>query len=309
MTKKFNYQGLTWVDLSSPTKEEVEALAAEYHLHPLTATELLNPSMRSRVDAYENYIYLILHFPTCEWCRNGANTEPNDTAEVDFIIGEKFLITTHYEPQPILEEFSQILDIKPVGYRTRGRLHAGHLFFTIIRELYQSLEYGLDFINTSLKHAEANIFIGREKEMVKVLSDINRELLDFRWALKGHSDVLTSFEAAGRDFFTETFTYYLRAIHGEYEKIWNMLESSRETWSDLRSTNESLLSIKTNETMKTLTVMAFITLPLTLLGQIFGMSLEFIPLGKHPFAFWIILTLMAILAVIMITIVRTKKWL
>lgn len=311
MIKKFKHQGVTWVDVYNPSKEEVLDLAQEYNLHPLLATELSSPSLRSKVDVYEDYIYLILHFPLCELC---VGVDPNQQTigsnkEIDFIIGKKFLITTHYAPEPILDEFAQILDLKTHHYPTRGSLHAGHLFFTIAKQFYQAMESDLMFINQSLRKAEANIFSGKEKETVKTLSNINRSLLDFRWSLKAHSDVLLSFQVAGKDFFGDSFHYYLRAVTGEYEKIWNMLESSHETFNDLRSTNESLLSIKTNSTMKTLTVLAFITLPLTLVGQIFGMSLKFIPLADHPRGFWIVLVTMAIIATIMVTIVRSKKWL
>ncbi|MDO8183768.1 MAG: magnesium transporter CorA family protein [bacterium] len=311
MIKKFNHQGITWIDVYAPTKNEVTDLAEEFKLHPLVASELLTPSLRSKVDVYENFIYLILHFPTCEICYGHDQSQPEvqDTQEIDFVIGEKFLLTTHYSPEPVLEEFSQILDFQTGGYRAKGKVHAGHLLFTILRRFYQSLEEGLLYINQSLKKTEANIFAGQEKEMVKVLSNLNRSLLDFRWALKNHNDVLSSFEAAGRDFFGENFTYYLRAIIGEYEKIWNILESNRETFNDLRSTNESLLSIKTNETMKTLTAVAFITLPLTLLGQIFGMSLISIPLGKDPNGFWIVLVIMAALAGIMFALAKHQRWL
>lgn len=311
MVKKIKHQGITWVDVYNPSKDEVAALADEYKLHPVLATELATHSPRSKVDVYEDCLYLILHFPICELCV-GVNPDQQDISsskEIDFVIGKKFVITTHYSPEPVLEEFAQILDLKSAHLRGKTDPHAGHLFYTIARQLYQALESDLLFINQNLRKAEANIFSGHEKETVKTLSNINRSLLDFRWSLKTHSDVLASFQVAGREFFGESFNYYLRAVTGEYEKIWNMLESSHETFSDLRSTNESLLSIKTNETMKTLTVLAFITLPLTLMGQIFGMSLQFIPFTAHPKGFWIVLAAMGVLAVIMVTIVRSKKWL
>lgn len=311
MVKKIKHQGIVWVDVYNPSKDEVLALAEEYKLHPVLATELASPSPRSKVDVYEDCLYLILHFPLCELCVGVDPDQPDLSAskEIDFVIGKKFVLTVHYSPEPVLEEFAQILDLKTAQFRSKSEQHAGYLFFTIIRQLYQALENDLLFINQSLRKAEANIFSGHEKETVKTLSNINRSLLDFRWSLKTHSDVLASFQVAGREFLGDSFNYYLRAVIGEYEKIWNMLESSHETFSDLRSTNESLLSIKTNETMKTLTVLAFITLPLTLMGQIFGMSLHFIPFTDHPRGFWIVLSAMGVLAVIMITIVRSKKWL
>lgn len=272
MVKKISHQGITWIDVTSPTKDEIAVLAKEHDLHPLLQNELLSPSLRSKVDVYEEHLFLVLHFPRCAICQGEPAEQLGDSQEVDFIIGKNALITTHYEPIAQLDELAEIMEVNPASYRQSGKAHAGHLLFAIIRRLYQNQDDALLLLNQKLKEAEGRIFAGEEKAMVKELSSLNRELLDFHWALKNHSDVLASFEVAGREFFGDSFRYYLRAIIGEYEKIWNTLQSNRETGSELRQTNESLLAIKTNEVMKILTIMAFITFPLTVFTSLFGMN-------------------------------------
>lgn len=307
MIRKIAHQGVTWIDVTSPTKDELSSLAKEFDLHPLLSTELGAPSVRSKVDVYEDYIYLILHFPNCEACY--GVTPSADPKEIDFIVGKNFLITTHYEPVEALDEFAQIMEAGPNSYRAAGKTHAGHLLFAIARRLYQSLEEGLLYLNGNLKSVEKKVFAGHEKEMVKILADINHSLLDFHWSLKNHQEILTSFEMAGKEFFGPSFTYYLRAMLGEYEKIWNMLQSNREAFTDLRQINESLLTIKTNEIMKFFTVMAFVTLPLTVLTQMFGMNSDYLPIVGHPQGFWIILILMGISVATIFIFFRLKKWL
>ncbi len=311
MLRKFKYHDITWIDLEAPTKEEVEALARDFNLHSLVASELLSPSARSKVDVYNDYLYLILHFPPCKVCLGPNVPEGSDpvSQEVDFVIGKDFLITTHYETVDSLHELSKIFELDSTWEKTKnGKVHAGMMFFRILKELYRSLETGLDFINDRLKRAEGRIFAGEEKPMVKVLSEINRDLLDCRWALKSHREVLGSLELAGEDFFGDKFRYYLRSINGQYEKIWQMIESNRETFQDLRETNESLLSIKTNETVKTLTVVAFIFFPLTLIGQIFGMNTH-LPFVGGPYDFYIVVIIMIAVLAVMWQIAKNKKWL
>lgn len=310
MVKKISHQGITWIDVTSPTKDEIEGLAGEHGLHPLLQNELVSPSLRSKVDVYEDHLYLILHFPRCAICEGEEPSEVvSDTQEVDFIIGKNVLITTHYEPIDQLDELADIMEINPVSYRGIGKTHAGHLLFAIIRRLYQVQDDALLLLNQKLKAAEERIFAGEEKAMVKELSELNRNLLDFHWALKNHSDVLTSFEAAGREFFGDSFRYYLRAIIGEYEKIWNTLQSNRETGIELRQTNESLLTIKTNEVMKILTIMAFITFPLTVFTSLFGMNTINTPILGRPNDFWDIVIIMFGAVALMFIFFRYKKWL
>lgn len=313
MTTKLKYKDITWINLSKPTKEEIAAVVKEFKLHSLVESELAAPSERSKVDVYDDFLYLILHFPTCHICYgkhrdNSLKGDDNDGAqEIDFIIGKDFLITAHYEPVDSLSEFAAIFE-NQLEFGSGRAVHGGHLFFVIIRQIYRSLEEGLEYINSILKKTEQSIFAGQEKEMVTVLADINRNLLDFRWSLKSHQEVLDSLDLAGRDFFGEKFAYFLHAILGEYHKIWNMLENNRETFAELRETNESLLTIKTNEIMKFLTIMAFVTFPLSVFTSLFGMNTINNPILGSPNDFWVIVGIMLGAVAIMFAWFRYKKW-
>lgn len=285
MLKQLKYKEVTWLDLESPTKEEVEKIGRDYQIHPLVQSELTGESERSKVDVYNNYIYLVLHFPS----QSGRQ-------EIDFLIGNNFIITAHYELINPLNDFAKILETDFTLKRHHDKIHAGFIFYYIIKEVYASLETGLGLINQRLRMAEEKVFSGYEREMVETLASLNRELLDYQWTMKSHREILASLELAGEEFFGAKFRYYLRAISGEDRKVWKMIESNRETFNDLRNTNESLLSIKTNETMKLLTVIAFIFLPLNLVAQMFGAT---------NFS----LTLMAVLLIAGIGLAKSKKWL
>ncbi len=309
MTKQLKYKNVTWIDLESPSKEELTDIARKYNIHSLVLEELSCPSTRSRVDSYEDYLYLILHFPACENCYAPGADVSLDPEEIDFVIGKDFLITVHYRPLAQLEELAQIFEMRFGGDKHNKEMHGGYLFFHIIRTMYQALEGGLDYTNKELRNAEHNVFAGKEREMVSTLSDINRKLIDCRWALKSHHEVLTSLELAARDFFGKTFDFHLRAIIGEYEKIWAMLENNRDIFTDIRQTNESLLSIKTNETMRVLTATAFVFFPLTMVTGVFGMSSDFVPFMNQPYGFFFVLVMMLVVLLGMYTLAKKKQWL
>ncbi len=301
--------GITWVDVHQPTDKEIDELAADYQLHPLVATALGRPSPRSKVDIYSDYIFLILQFPRCQICYGErADGETQDTEEVDFVIGADFLITVHYGPMEALNEFSRMWQTGTVALEKKGKLPAGILFFHLAKHLYGSLEAGLDFINSVLKRAEKKIFSGGEKEMVHLLTDLNRDLLDFRWALKNHREVLYTLAESSRDFFGEKLGHHLTALLGEFERVWNTLESNRATFLDLRETNESLLTIKTNETVKLLTVITFIFFPLTFISQLFGMNTS-LPFADTSYDFLAALGIMIASVLVLFAVAKSRKWL
>lgn len=285
MLKQFKYKDIVWLDLESPTSDEVGTVGRQYKIHPLVLAELAGPSERSKVDVYSEFIYLVLHFPTSE----GGQ-------EIDFILGRDFIITTHYELMNPLNDFAKIFETDFMLKKSAEKIHAGFIFFYIIKEIYSALETNLSVINKQLKSIEQKVFSGHEREVVAMLSSLNRQLLEYQWTMKSHKEILDSLTLAGEDLFGVKFHYYLQATCGEDRKMWKMIENSRQTFNDLRNTNESLLSIKTNETMRVLTVIAAIFLPLNIVAQMYGASnLSFVLMG----AFF----------VAGIWLAKTKQWL
>ncbi len=303
MISKYIYKDITWIDIESPTKDNVREIMEEYNVHPVVADELLSPTLRPKVDLYDNLIYLILHFPTVSH-KHCTETEQ----EVDFIIGKDFLITTHYDVIDPLHEFSKIFEVSSILDKSNIGDHAGFLFFYIMREMYKNSINELDGIQDVLEHVESKIFAGEEVKMVEVMSNTSRDLLNFKQAVRPHKEVLESFELAGEKFFGKEFLYYIRGISGEYYKIYNILEGHKETLSELRETNDSLLTTKTNETIKVLTIMASLALPAAIVASLFGMNATSMPFIGAPNDFWILLLIVASTTFLTLLFFKYKKW-
>ena len=304
MITRYTHGEITWVDVESPTKEEVASLTKEFNLHPLAASELPAPTMRPKMDIYGETLYLILHFPAlrhthCKELRQ----------EIDFIIGKKYLITVHYDTIDTLHKFSKEFEVNSLLDKHQIGNHAGYLFFSMIKKLYRSLEHELESIEVRLKNAEAKIFKGEEDKMVAVLSYINRDLLDFKQAIRPHMEVLKTFETVSIKFFGDEFSFYVRSIFGEYYKVANLMDGHKEMLKDLRETNDSLLTTKTGIIMKRLTFVSFATFPPMLIASVFGMNATHIPLIGRNYDFFWILGIMFATTTSIITYFFYKKWL
>ena len=301
MISKYTYKGLTWVDLESPTEEELVHVMEEFSIPVLVGEEMHTRSFQSKIDLYPTFIYLILHFPQMSH-KDGKGTEQ----EIDFIVGNKFIITTHYEFIDSLHEVSKTFEVDAILEKRMDIDHAGFLFFHLIKTLYVHSRYQLNDVNLLLRDIEKKIFEGTESTMVATISNINRTLLDFRQALRFHKEVLSSFEMAAKQFFGEKFGYYLSAIISEYNKTQAILDSHKEILDDLRDTNDSLLASKTSETMKVLTIITFITMPIMVISSVFMMNTDFtltIP------EFYIVLACMIAASLLTFIYFKFKKWL
>lgn len=304
MLNSRTYNDLLWVNVTSPTKQEAKELSERFDIHPLVVEELLFPTRKPKVDLYRDYVYLVLHFPAIE------HTHTNEVQqEVDFIVGKNFVITVHYDNIDALEKFdvefetNSILETSPIGN------HAGHLFYFIIKKLYKACAHELEYIESELETIEDDIFEGKEREMVEVLSIKSRNLIDFKKAIIYHEDVLHSFATICTTFFDKNFLFYTDHIQREYRRIYNQFLGLQALLTELRETNNSLLTTKQNETIKIFTAVAFLTLPLSVIAGIFGMNAKHMPIIGHINDFWWIIILMVGIAIFTFAFFKYKKWL
>ena len=170
MLTKYTHNNITWIDLESPTKDEVHKIMGEYSIYPVVAEELLMPTMKPKVDIYDNYIYIILHFPAF---RHTHGSQQNQ--EVDFIVGKDFIITTRYDTIDPLHKFSKVFEVNSILDKSGIDKHAGYIFFFMIKKLYKAykesrdknkvitkinveeIKEGYEFVKEKLKKQEARI--------------------------------------------------------------------------------------------------------------------------------------------------------
>ncbi|MBU4480376.1 CorA family divalent cation transporter, partial [Patescibacteria group bacterium] len=164
-------------------------------------------------------------------------------------------------------------------------------------------------IEGALDEAEDKIFKGEERQMVKELSNISRNLLNIKQATNIHESILEDLKKDGSKLFDAKFGQSVNKIILEYQKMRKEIEINRESFDELRDTNNSLLSTKQNETMTVLTIMAFVTFPLSLLASIFGMNTIETPIVGHNNDFWIVVGIMFTLATLFFFFFKYKKWL
>jgi magnesium transporter len=275
----------------------------EFDIDPSFANELLTSSYKPKVERRGELIYLILHFPLLR----GMGKVPEE--EIDFLIGKNFLITARYAQSDPLHSFAKAFEVNSVLGHNTAALHGGHLFAAMARNLYRALATECDVLERHLGDIEEHIFNADERSMVVRLSQTGRIIHDFRQRLIPHKEMLTSLEPQATKMFGPEFLYYIRAVEGDYERVRTILENLREALIELRETNNSLLSTKQNETIKTFTVIAFFFLPLTFIAALFSMHTIDTPLINTPGGFWIVLSIMALLAGIFFVYFKRKGWL
>ena len=134
MLSRYTYRGITWIDLESPSPTEVRDVMNEFDLHPLVGEELLISSFKSKVEKFDSYLYLILHFP------GFSSKTVGSIVEIDFVLGKNFIITTRYGAIDPFLRFSKIFETQSLLDQNGVTPSVGYVFTYMLRHLYLALD-------------------------------------------------------------------------------------------------------------------------------------------------------------------------
>ena len=294
-----------WVDLECPTEDELSAVMREFDIDERIHQEIATPTPYPLSIPFAGYAYLILHFPAPD---TADGTRPQ---EVDFIVGKHFLITTHYEPVEALHTLHRVLEAEELLTAEDRRYSTGAFLERVVGQLYTATSGDIEQVGRKLERIERDIFSGKEEQAVRTISETARALLRYETELKRHREPLADFLAVlnAPAFFGTVFEEQAVHIEGRRQHAADLVASLRAVATELRVTNDSLLNASQNAVTKTLTVMAFTALPLTLIASIFGMNADPMPLVNEPNGFWAILGLMAAAGIGLYAYFRLRRWL
>lgn len=303
MLTRYDHRGVLWIDLERPTLEEVEMLADELNLGPFVEQELLSPTQKPRIDLFPSFVYAVLHFPSSRDTRGKLETH-----EVDMVVMKDTVLTVHYESVPAIFDFARSFEASMLLKRGSGTLHSGHILFELSTRLYQAVEDELDSIEDSVNAIESSIFEEKARNLVRPISELTREVLSHKRIVMNQDETLKEFEQAAVTLFGEEFKSFISSMSSLQFRVSARAQMLLDTLSELRNTNDSLLSTRQNQIMKNLTVMASVILPLSLITSLFGMNTEHNPVVGSPLDFWVIVLGMLVFGGLTMLYFKFKRW-
>jgi magnesium transporter len=297
------HAGLRWVNIDEPRLADRVWLAEEFGFHELDLEDVASHNQRPKVDVYDEYLFIVMQFP-----RFDKETSRLHAAELDVFIGPDYVITLPNElvlPLPAMFERARTRPDVREQLMSKG---SGFLLYQILDRCVDAGFPMLGQLGRKLRRLDDEIFEGRGREAVRDLSNAKQEIINFRAVIRPQRAVFRALERAKQRYFSEELEIYFDDLTDASERIWDVLENFKEIAEGLEGTNESVLSHRLNDVLRVLTAFSVILLPLTLIGTIFGMNVEF-PGESGPEAFWIILGAMAVILVGMVIFFRRRGWL
>jgi magnesium transporter len=295
--------GLRWINIERPRALEQTWLEEHFDFHALDYEDVRSRNQRPKVDEYDDYLFIVLHFPRYDKVVSRLNA-----AEVDMFVGPDFLITLPNEP---LQTIDYLFERCRSNEELRDSLFSkgpGYLLYKIVDDCVDASFPMLSKIGLKLERIEEEIFEGEGDDVVRDISNAKQEIINFRKIVRPQRLAFRDLERNKARYIAEDLDIYFDDLIDGSERAWDMLENYKEVIEGLESTNESAIAHRTNETFQVLTAISLIFLPLTLIASVFGMNVP-VPAEQGAHAFWIIIGAMFAIVVAVALFFKRRGWL
>jgi magnesium transporter len=295
--------GLRWINIERPRALEQTWLEEHFEFHALDYEDVRSRNQRPKVDEYDDYLFIVLHFPRYDKVVSRLNA-----AEVDMFVGPDFLITIPNEPLQTIDYLFERCRSNEELRETLFSKGPGYLLYKIVDDCVDASFPMLGKIGNKLERIEEEIFTGEGDDVVRDISNAKQEIINFRKIVRPQRLAFRDLERNKARYIAEDLDIYFDDLIDGSERAWDMLENYKEVVEGLESTNESAIAHRTNETFQVLTAISLIFLPLTLIASVFGMNVP-VPAEHGAHAFWIIIGAMFAIVVAVALFFKRRGWL
>lgn len=271
---------LTWIDVMRPTEGDLASLKKTFGLRAIASDELRAPSARARVEVNDSYVFFIYYLPLYD-----TKDEASVRGEIDFIANKDTVATVHYE------SLENILGNFEIG-ECKTSLE---LLVRLVERLIIFEERQLRHIREKVEKIGHDVFKSQDRGVLERIMSLKRDISEYRLSVRLQEPILHSLLQKGTQFWGKNAEVYLNELLAEQTKVINQIQDYRETIADFEETNNQLMNIKTNETIKRLTSLSLIAFPAMMFEELFMMNVRNIPLAGMPYSFWIVTAIMVVL--------------
>ncbi|MBU3132631.1 magnesium/cobalt transporter CorA [Clostridium gasigenes] len=284
-----------WMDFNAPSQEEKSLLDNYFHFHHLAIEDCINSLNTPKLDYYDNYNFFILNALT------GDNLEPT---EVSLFVANNYIVSYH---DTQLNELDEAWELAKTSERSweKGPSYIVHQILDNIVDYFFPAIYKLE---EKLNEIESNVKRKPIHDLMDEIFSIRSDLLKLRRTVNSMRELLYRILNSTRLEGFHDHKLYFSDIYYHLVKLSDMVDSNREITSDMRDNYLSINSIRMNKHTMVLTVITTIFIPLTFIVGVYGMNFQNMPEISSKYGYFIVLLIMAIIAITMFSWFKRKGW-
>ncbi|MDG1477661.1 MAG: magnesium/cobalt transporter CorA [Vicingaceae bacterium] len=293
---------VTWINLDGIHNTKViENIGQYFNLHGLLLEDILNTNHRPKAEYFEDHMIFSLKML-------GVNETGDNiiSEQVSIVLGKNYLISFQEQEGDLFEPIRDRIRTKKGKIRLKK---SDYLFYALTDTIVDNYYLIIENFSERVEKLEEKVLTSPDENTLREIQELKKQLSTLRKAVYPLREAVSTILKDEEDFFHNDNSIYLRDVYDHIIHILDSLESQRDVVAGLKDLYMSELSNRMNSTMKVLTIIATIFIPLTFIAGIYGMNFDHMPELHYRWGYPAIWALMILITIGMIIYFKKKKWL
>jgi magnesium transporter len=292
---------IIWINVDGLRKDDVEKICECYDIHPLVVEDILSVGQRAKMDEIGDVIFCLL--PMLYY---NDDTGEIETEQVSIILGNGFVLS--FQEDPVRDVFNPVRDKLRAGNQMLRSRPAEFLCYSLIDVIVDSYYGIIDKINIRIEGLEDDLLLQKENNALARISILRRQIMLMRRSVMPVRELVHGFVRTENELLEERHEKYFKDVLDHITQANDYVENHREMLMNLQDLSMSQINLKMNQVMKLFTMVATLLAPATVIGGIFGMNFDVIPLSHQQFGFYAAVFVMLIIPLLMMIYFKRKGW-
>jgi len=293
-------EGLLWVDIMETTEEDGNYLGRTFNFHHLAVEDCVSPLIRPpKIDDFGDYLFIVVH-----GINHVTESDIVETAELAIFLGSHFVVSNHNLPLYSVESVRGLVedDGRPMK---RG---ADFLAYALIDTLVDNVLPTIDKMSDIAEEIEEETIRSPQQATLEAIMKLKRSTLRIHRVMAPQREILNRLSRGEFPIIKDEAQIFYRDIYDHIVRIEDLNQSLHDRADNALATHLSSVANRQNETMRVLSVVATIFLPLTLVAGIYGMNFEYMPELRWEWGYFAVLGFMGMAIVVAVWRFWASQW-
>ncbi|MGN6401423.1 MAG: magnesium/cobalt transporter CorA [Flavisolibacter sp.] len=292
---------VSWINIDGIRRKDVEMISEHYGIHPLIAEDIQSINQRPKMDEVDNILYCLLNM-----LYYNENTGTVEVEQISIVLGKNFVITFQEDPQrDVFNPIREKLKMPNSKLRQRG---ADYLCYSMLDLIVDSYFFVMENLGDRIEQVEEEVIRNSNTRSLAKINQLRKEMIVLKRNIAPVRDLIGGIIRSESDLLNERTTKYFKDVHDHIIQAYDLSENYRDVMISMQDLYINNVNLKMNEVMKVMAVVTCLLAPATVIGGIFGMNFETIPLLHNKWGFLVSVAAMLLIPLWMLRAFRKRGW-
>ena len=298
--RKLKIGNVTWIDAVDIDNDKKLEIVKPYNFHELDVEAILEENQFPRVNRWDDYIFVILHFP--KYIKNTQNYVIN---EFNIFVWKNFILTFRDRRSSHIDRIFQAYANREI--KDDEKINPGYILYEIIQAMLEKMFKVIHNLTKDLRELEKDIFDAPSMDQAKTILIKKRNIVFLKNIFQPQVVLLRQLEHEMNEFFKWEYELYFEDLEDKIDFIINQLLILNERIDTIEDAFKNIIDLRLNKLMAILTIFSAFMLPLTLITSFYGMNLVTLPYAHKPWIVYSMLIGCTIFMLLWIWYLKKKK--